>query len=281
MYTRRHLGKLGLALLAPDVLAKLVNRVSGVWIGLQGWSFRDRSLDAAIEATKEVGLGSWELGFNHLEPAGVSRQELRKWRETVPLEEFRNVRRKFDANGMVITGYSYGFRKDYSEQEIARGFEMAGALGVKVLTTTTVVSMAPELDRHAARAKIRVGLHNHSRIQPDEVATPDDFAKALDGASPYMGINLDVGHFCAAGFDAVPFIQQHHQRIWSLHLKDRKKNQGADCLFGEGDTPVREILLLLKKDKFDIPSMIEWEPKEGDKVAAIRQCLDYCRKVLG
>jgi len=53
------------------------------------------------------------------------------------------------------------------------------------------------LDQPAAKAKIRVGLHNHSRIQPDEVATPDDFAKALDGASPYMGINLDVGHFCA------------------------------------------------------------------------------------
>jgi sugar phosphate isomerase/epimerase len=158
---------------------------------------------------------------------------------------------------------------------------MAGALGVKVLTTTTVVSMAPKLDQLAAKAKIRVGLHNHSRIQPDEVATPDDFAKALDGASPYLGINLDVGHFCAAGFDAVAFIQQHHQRIWSLHLKDRKKNQGPDCLFGEGDTPVREILLLLKKDKFDIPAMIEWEPKEGDKVADIRKCLDYCRKVLG
>ena len=275
MYTRRHLGKLGLALLIPNASAKLVNRVGGVWIGLQGWSFRDRSLDAAIEATKQVGLGSWELGFNHMEPAGVSRQELRKWRETVPLEEFRKVRRKFDANGMIITGYSYGFRKDYSQEEIARGFEMAGALGVKVLTTTTVVSMAPQLDQLAAKAKIRVGLHNHSRIQPDEVATPDDFAKALDGASPYLGINLDVGHFCAAGFDAVAFIQQHHQRIWSLHLKDRKKNQGADFLFGEGDTPVRDILLLLKKDKFDIPAMIEWEPKEGDKVADIRKCLDY------
>src|ERR1039457_6402021 len=99
MYTRRHLGKLGLALLIPNASAKLVNRVGGVWIGLQGWSFRDRSLDAAIEATKQVGLGSWELGFNHMEPAGVSRQELRKWREAVPLEGVRKGRRKSDRHG--------------------------------------------------------------------------------------------------------------------------------------------------------------------------------------
>jgi len=68
--------------------------------------------------------------------------------------------------------------------------------------------------------------------------------------------------------------------IWSIHLKDRKKNQGADCVFGQGDTPVRELLLLLKKNRYDIPAMIEWEVTEGDKVADIRKCLDYCRQVL-
>lgn len=272
-------GKAGAGAARPGVRRK-ATRLNGVRIGLQGWSFRDRTLDEAIEATKQTGLGAWELGFNHLEPAGVTRESLRQWRESVPLEEFRSVRRKFDAAGIAITGYSYPFRKDYTEQEMARGFEMTRALGVDVLTTTTNVSLAARLDGYAKKEKIRVGLHNHSLLRADEVATPDDFAAAMQGASEYMGINLDVGHFCAAGFDPVGFIQKHPRRIWSLHLKDRKKNQGADCPFGEGDTPVREILLLLKKDKLDIPAMIEWEPQEGDKVAAIRQCVAYCRKVL-
>jgi sugar phosphate isomerase/epimerase len=271
MYSRREIIRLGLAFAA---------RLHGVRIGLQGWSLRDRTLDDAILATKKIGIDAWELGFNHLEPAGVSRDDLRKWRVTVPLEEFRKIRRKFDSNGVAITGYSYGFRKDYTPEEMTRGFEMTHALGVNVLTTSTNVSLAPKIDALASKWRIRVGLHNHSLNRPDEVATPDDFAEGLNGASQFMGINLDVGHFVAAGFDPVPFIQKHSKRIWSLHLKDRKRNQGPDCKFGEGDTPVREILLLLKKDRLDIPAMIEWEPKEGDKVAAICDCLDYCRSVL-
>jgi len=261
-------------------LAFATQRVHGVRIGLQGWTFRDRPLDEAIAASKQAGITAWELGFNHMEPAGASREALRAWRETVPLEEFRKVRRKFDLAGIEITGYSYPFRKDYTEVEMARGFEMARALGVDVLTTTTNVSMATRIDGYAQKTKIRVGLHNHSRMVADEVATPHDFEAALLNTSPYMGVNLDVGHFTAAGFDPVGFIEKNHGRIVSLHLKDRKKDQGADCKFGEGDTPVREILLLLKKAKYDIPAMIEWEPKEGDKVAAVRDCLDYCRKVL-
>lgn len=278
--TRRCIGKLALGPFASAVFAKVTSRLNGVLVGIQGWSFRDRSLDEALAATREIGASSWELGFNHVEPTGLSRPELRKWRLSVPLEEFRAVRTKFDANGIAITGYSLPVRPDFSDEEIARAFEMTRALGTNVLTTTTNVSMAARLDSFAAKAKIKVGLHNHSKIKPDEFATPDDFATALEGRSRYMGINLDIGHFLAAGFDPVGYVQKHHQRIWSLHLKDRKRNQGTDRPFGEGDTPVREILLLLRKEKYDIPAMIEWEIVGPNTVAAVRQCFEYCRKVL-
>jgi sugar phosphate isomerase/epimerase len=280
MHTRRELGKLGLALLASRAFAKPVNRVNGVWIGIKGFSFRDRSIDEGIAATKELGLDSWEVGFNNIEPAELSGRELRNWRLTVPLEEFRKVRRKFDSNGIALIGFSFPSRKSVTEQEVVRGFEMTKALGLTLMTTSSSVSRAPAMDALASKMKIHVAFHNHSVIKPDEFATPDDFAAALSGRSDYLGINLDVGHFSAAGFDPVSFLEKHHQRIWSIHLKDRKKNQGSDCVFGQGDTPVREILLLLKKNRYDIPAMIEWEGADRDRVADIRKCLDYCRKVL-
>ena len=279
-FSRRELGQLGLALSGKQAFARPASAFGGVSIGIQGYTFRERTLDDAIAATKQLGLEAWELTSYNVEPKGLSREDLKKWRLETPLEEFRNIRRKFDANGIVLTAYSFPSRRNITREELARGFDMTRALGLTLMTTSSNVSRAAELDGLASRTGIRVALHNHSARKADEFATPDDFAAALEGRSSWLGINLDVGHFTAAGFDPVSFLEQHHARIWSVHLKDRKKNEGPDCVFGQGDTPLREILLVMKKNKYKIPVAIEWEPTEGDKVAEIRLCLEYCRKVL-
>ncbi|HVT93375.1 MAG TPA: TIM barrel protein [Bryobacteraceae bacterium] len=270
------------ALLAGVSSAPLwaAGEIQGVLIGVQGWSFRDRPVDDAIRATREIGIPAMELGWNHIEPPHVSRDEMRNWRLTVPLEEFQRIRRKFKAAGIRIVGYSATLRKDFTDEEIERTFQFAAALGVNTITTSTNVSMAERLDPYAVKHKMRVGFHNHSRFKADEFVRPEDFAAALGGRSDYLGINLDIGHFTAAGFDPADFIRQHHARIWSLHLKDRKRNQGPDAVFGEGDTPLREVLLLLKKERYRIPGFIEWENQDGDIVAAVRRCFEWCRGVL-
>lgn len=256
------------------------NAGKGVLIGVEGWSFRDRPLEAAIRATVDAGLDAMELGWNHVEPSGLSRTDMRAWYLSVPLDNFRRIRDRFQAAGVRIVGYSATLRKDFTDAEIEKTFQMASALGVDTITTSTNVSMAARLDEYANKHRMRVGFHNHSRIRPDEFTTPQDFDAALKGRSRYIGINLDVGHFWAAGFDPVAFTRQHHARIWSVHLKDRKRNQGPDFPFGQGDTPLREFLLLVQRKKYGIPCFIEWEITEGDPVAAVRRCAEYCRGVL-
>lgn len=255
-------------------------RAQGVLIGVQGWSFRDRSLDEAIRATAETGITAMELGWNHIEQPRLTRAEMRNWRLSVPLENFERIRERFKIAGVRIVGYSATLRKDFTDEEIARTFQFASALGVNTITTSTNISMAERLDRYAVKNKMRVGFHNHSQVRADEFTTPDDFTAALRGRSKYIGINLDVGHFWAAGFDPVAFLHQNHARIWSLHLKDRKRDQGPDCPFGQGGTPLREILLLLKHERYGIPGFIEWEIKQGDPVAAVRQSYEWCQRVL-
>jgi len=94
-----------------------------------------------------------------------------------------------------------------------------------------------------------------------------------------MAINLDIGHYTAAGADPVDLLRKRHDDIIDLHIKDRKKNNGPNVLLGEGDTPVRDVLLLLRDQKWRIPANLEWEVND-DRVAAVKQAFIYCRNVL-
>jgi sugar phosphate isomerase/epimerase len=247
---------------------------------VQSYSFRDRSLDDAIKGMVEVGLGECELYEGHVEPK-LSRDELRQWRTTVSMDHFHGVRKKFDDTGIQLYAYNYSFRDNFTDEEIARGFEMAQALGVSIITASSTLSVVDRVDREAQKARIKVGFHGHSDVKhPNEFSTPDSFEKAMAGRSPYINVNLDIGHFFAAGFDPVDFITRHHERIVTLHLKDRKKDNGANMPFGQGDTPIKPVLQLLEKNKFDIPANIEYEYKGADTVAEVKKCFEYCKQAL-
>ena len=202
--------------------AKINSTIKGVSIGAQSYSFRDRDLDGAIKAMVEIGLGKVELWSGHVEPNIKDKAEMRKWRETVSLDHFKQVRKKLDAAGIELWAYNYSFREDFSDREIERGFEFAKALGINKLTASSNVTTAKRIDPFAAKAKVYVGMHNHSNLKPNEFATPENFADAMKGASKYIGINLDIGHFCAANFDPAEYLEKIADRTVCIHVKDRK-----------------------------------------------------------
>ena len=290
------LGGLGASALASTARAadkKIDSRFHGVLIGAQSYSFRDRPLDKAIEAYAAVPLGEAELWQGHVEPRpdyarfqqmsaaekAESREKLRQWRVTTPLATFSGIGDRFRAAGIDPYAYNYSFQDDFTDAEIHRGFELARALGAKVITASANQKTVPRIAAAAAKHKMRVGMHNHSRIDPNEFATAEDLEKAM-ATSEWICANLDIGHFTAANQDAVAFLKKHHDRIVTLHVKDRKKNQGENFPFGEGDTPIKEVLGLLKQNKWPIPANIEYEYKGADAGEEVRRCLDYCKKVL-
>jgi sugar phosphate isomerase/epimerase len=280
MLTRRDFHRLALAgASAPLAFAKINSKIGGVQIGVQSYSFRDLPLDAAIKGMVEVGLGECELWQGHLEPKG-DRETQRKWRTTVPMDFFREVRKKFDDAGVELYAYNYSFRPEFTDEEVARGFEMAKALGVSRITASSTVPMAKRIDPYAVKAQIYVGMHNHAVDKPGEFATPQSLLDALEGNSKYIAINLDIGHFVAANNDPVSFLKQHHARIVTLHIKDLKKNHGPNVPLGEGDTPIKEVLQLLKQNRYNIPANIEYEYKGGDTVAEVKKCFEYCKAAL-
>lgn len=291
MYSRRDFGKIALAGVSfSTAFAKINSKVSGVQIGAQSYSFRDRPLDAAIKAMVQVGLGGCELYAPHVEYAAMgiqmgakppAREALRKWRLGVSLDEFKAVRKKFDDAGIELYAYNYSMRDDFTDEEIDRGFQMTRALGLKLITSSSTLTAAKRIGPFADTHKMTVAMHGHSDItNPNEFAKPEAFAAAM-AMSKYFAINLDIGHFTAAGYDAVEYLRAHHEKILILHLKDRKKNEGPNVPWGQGDTPIKQVLQVLKEEKFPTPALIEYEYKGADdSVVEVKKCFQYCKDAL-
>jgi sugar phosphate isomerase/epimerase len=268
---------------------RLDSTVKGVALGAQSYSFRDRpTIDGVIEGLTGAGLSRCELWQGHVEtreaidaPRGSSgREALRKWRLTAPMTVFTGIREKFRRAGITLTAYNLSFTDGFTDEEIARGFDMAAALGVKVITSSSNISTVKRIDPIAERRKMPVGLHNHSDIKPNEFATAANFASALAGTSKWMAINFDIGHFTAAGGDALAYLDAHHDRIVSLHIKDWAKQARDFVPFGTGEAPVAAVLKRLRDRKWKIPANIEYEYKGNDTIAEVRRCYDYCRDAL-
>jgi sugar phosphate isomerase/epimerase len=208
------------------------------------------------------------------------REELRNWRLTVPMDHFKAIRRKFEDAGIRLHAYNYSFNDSFSDDEIDRGFEMAKALGVEIITASSTLTAAKRVAPFAEKHKMIVAMHGHDNVvDANQFAKPESFEQAM-AMSKNFWVNLDIGHFFAAGYDPVAYIEEHHGRITNLHLKDRKKNHGPNTPWGEGDTPIKEVLHLLKGKKYDIPADIEFEYRGADAVAEVRKCFQYCKDAL-
>jgi sugar phosphate isomerase/epimerase len=268
------------------------SRFGGVQVGAITYSFRALSnAEEIFKALVQVGIGEVELMSDHAEAlAGAPARargrgrgpnpELAAWRASAESQDgFRAVRRRFDAAGIELRLLCYNMNRNITDEQIEYGFQMAKALGVKAMSTSTQVSVAKRVAPFAEKHQLMVGYHGHSDVtDPDEVATPESFA-AVTSYSKFHGINLDVGHFTAANFDALAFVEANHARITNLHLKDRKRGQGATTPWGEGDAPLARVLQLLKEKRYDIPANIEFEYR-GDPVAEVAKCLQFCKDAL-
>lgn len=282
MITRREFAAVALGVFVPQL-------VGGVRVGVQTYSFRDLprtpdgdAIGPVIAAIKSCGLSECELWADQVEPNDRQRDGLRRFRVDTPIDHFRAIGKAFADAGITVYAYNYSFRRDFNDAEIDRGFEMAQALGASIITASTTLEVARRVAPFAARHGMVVAMHGHSNVNnPNEFATPASFA-AAEQMSKYFKINLDIGHFTAAGFDPVPFIREHHASITNVHLKDMQRGiPDSYKPWGQGDTPMRGVLQLLKQERWPIRAYIEYEYHgEGTPVEEVKKCLAYTRQAL-
>ena len=249
---------------------------SNIQVGVQSYTFRNFSLDKMIGAMTAVGLTNIELWDGHLNPMKATEAD------------FKAIKKKFDDAGIRVSAYCVNFPLTATDEHLDRGYNGALLLGTNVMTASVKKAIVPRLDEWCRKYKIKMGLHNHWFGDPWfkgdrtlEFETPQDFTNALKASSEYMSINLDIGHFSAAGFDPVAFIREHHARIVSLHVKDRDRDEAHTTRrFGQGATPIVETMKLLKKLKFRYAANIEYEIEAEDPTDGVRHALEYLKTAL-
>lgn len=263
-----------MALQSPDKLKPAV--FGGIQVGAQSYTFRTFSIERMIAAMQSIGLSTIELWDGHLHPKRATEAD------------FKAAKKKFADAGIRVGAYCVNFPADSSDELLDRGFNGALLLGTNVMTASVKKSLTPRLDTWCQKYKIKLGLHNHwfgeawyKGDRTKEFETPDDFMTALKSASKYLSINLDIGHFSAAGFDPVAFIREHHPRIVSLHVKDRDRdNAHTNRRFGQGAVPITETMKLLKQIKFRYVANIEYEMDEKDPTDGVRDSFEYLKRAL-
>jgi sugar phosphate isomerase/epimerase len=217
-----------------------------------------------------------------------AQDDLKNWRMSTTPATFKAVRKKFDDAGIDLRILCFNQRITATDDDIEYAFQMAKALDVKAISSSSTVSFAKRAAPFADKHKMIWAGHGHDNVNdPEEFSTPKSF-ETIMSFSKYIYVNLDVGHFTAAGFDAVPYIKQIHGRISNLHLKDRKKpveggGRPANLPWGQADTPIKDVLELMSKEKYPFPANIELEypiPEGSDRITELKKCLQYCKDAL-
>jgi sugar phosphate isomerase/epimerase len=268
---------------------------NGVSVGCITYSYRGgaETAEYTLQCLLKNGLSETELMDGPIRSfAGIAGRRGRgrgKDAEQPPIDQDRpkvreaqlikceQLRKLYNDAGVNIHIHKFPFGQ--TDDEIDFNFQIAKALGCKAITTERNDQQAARLAPFAERHKIWVAFHNHTKNVPTiEEIDP------LINVGDYIGFNLDIGHYVAGtkGKSPLPVIEKYHDKIISLHLKDRDAS-GANLPWGQGQTPIREVLQLLKKEKWPIYADIELEyrvPEGSDAVTEVAKCVQYCKEAL-
>ena len=262
---------------ADETLARCVR------LGISAVELRSQPVESYLGVLPELVAAAAPGGRNATRtPEQIAKQkaaadELLKWRLSVPMAGAQAFRKRYEDAGVLIEIVKFDAMYARSDAELDYCFTLAKNLGARAISCEIDVAGTKRVGQFADKHRLMVGYHGHAATGPDH------WKEAFTYAT-HNGANLDIGHFVAGGHGSpIPFLKEHHARITHVHVKDRKLNDGPNVAFGTGDTPITEVLHLIRDSKWNIQATIEFEydvPAGSDRMIEIAKCIEYCRKAL-
>ncbi|MFA5328734.1 MAG: sugar phosphate isomerase/epimerase [Prolixibacteraceae bacterium] len=206
----------------------------------------------------------------------------RKWRLALDMQKYKDLRKMFNKAGINIHIIKFS-PANWTDEEIDYAFNAAKAIGAKGVTNEIGEEACKRLAPFAEKHKMYAIFHQHA--QPAEPGWNFDKFLAI---SPRIMLNFDAGHyFGSTGKHPNEIIRNLHDRIVSIHLKDktgpRSTPPNTNQVWGKGEMPIADLLLLLKKEKWPIYVDVELEykvPADSDAAKEVTKCVEYAKKIL-
>lgn len=219
---------------------------------------------------------------NYRKNVAIAQEKQRVWRLQAPMSKFTELRKLYNDAGVNIHIVKFAPAR-WTDEEIDYAFEAAKLLGAKGITNEIGIQAAERLGKFAEKHGLYAIYHNH--MQPGEPGFNFDDFLAL---SPMNMLNFDVGHYVGAtGKHPNEIIEKYHDRIISLHIKDKTAKgtepENTNMPWGKGDTPIVDILQLIRDNNWPIHCDIELEydiPETSDAVKETTECYKYCMAAL-
>lgn len=211
-----------------------------------------------------------------------SKEAQRKWRINLPMQKYEELRKMFNDAGISIHIVKFS-PADWTDEEIDYAFSAAKAMGAKGVTNEIGDEACQRLAPFAERYEMYAIFHQH--MQPAQPGW--NFDKFL-AYSPSIMLNFDAGHyFGCTDKNPVDVIKRLHNRIFSIHLKDKtgpnSTPPNTNQVWGKGEMPIADVLLLLKKEKWPIYVDVELEyevPEGSDAAREVAKCVEYAKRIL-
>lgn len=287
------------------------SKVGGVQLGLTTYSYLSmpHSVEECLQYILQAGINAVEmrsvleesLGLPKAPPrppqgVELSEQEKaeyakardglkeaqRQWRLSLPMQKYEDIRKMYNDAGVQIHIAKFA-PSTWSDEEIDYAFKAAKVLGAYGITDECSDEACQRLGKFAEKHKSLAIYHTHQQF-----AQPGFDIDKLLAYSPANRLNFDAGHyFGATGLHPNNIIEKYHSLIPMIHIKDKTGPKSdppdANRPFGKGETPIADVLLLIKKKKWPIDVFVEMEyqiPEGSDAAKEVTKSIEYMRNIL-
>jgi len=212
-------------------------------------------------------------------------QQVAEFQKNLDINKVNDVRMLFENAGIDIHIVKTQPTENSTDDQIDYAFKLAKAMGAKGVTSEMTLATAKRCAPFAEKHDMFFCMHNHFQYATPEFENGPDEVLAV---SPNVMLNFDFAHyFGSTGKNPCEFIEKYHDRIFSLHTKDKTgpnaANPNENQVWGQGETPLEEVLKLVQSKYNNIYCDVELEyavAPWSNSVKEVGTCIKYARRIL-
>jgi sugar phosphate isomerase/epimerase len=235
-------------------------------LGMASYTFREFSLEQALDMTRRLGLKRIAFKDFHLKL------------DSTP-DHIAATVAKVKAAGLELYGGGVIYMR--SEADVNRGFEYAKAAGMGIIIGVPNHDLLDLVNRKVQDYDIRLAIHNHGpgdKVYP----TPQSAWEKIAKLDRRIGLCIDVGHTQRSGIDPSEPALRYAGRLMDVHIKDTSAatEKGTTVEIGRGVIDIPKFLRTLAKTQYSGTVSLEYEKDAKDPLPGSAESVGYLRGVL-